>query len=829
MHDAAVERLSKIISETPDDDPEQRRGLFRKISFRHFHLRLAEGWFSFVLLTIVVYSVIWCFQAAHWIDHLGVLTLTAAVGLVSGTLAAKQTYIRRWGIHACAVSFGILLALWQTLEVVYSRNILTAVLIFLRECVAFLGGGTGDKTMLALWCVVLVGFLLAYVSAWLLYHTRSPWLLLVVNATVLIFTLNGTTSGFVVFLILFLVASLFLLLRFNLYTSIHRWQHQGLRYSDELSWDVMQAGIFVSIGIIIFSCILPATYANPLAAQIWSAQGNPLVVLQRTLGYPASNTSGVISPNHGNFSDSLTLGGNPNLTNDVVFKVQFASNPQYLSLVSYDTYTNQGWRIEDSDPTPYPVKANTAIYMAGSTTYLEKQTIQIVAAPGEQKPYLVGASDISSISMPANVLEGSGGVLAWLGTQNLVGGQQYTVTSSISSVDVATLQSVPMPVAAPTFDTTLHNLDVEPPLTAYNQQLVHDYTQIPASVTSRIHALAQSIVNDAHAHTMYDKAAALETYLRTHYRYSTNVRPPDNEDPTIWFLFDNQQRDGFCTYFASAMTLMARSLGIPARVVSGYTYGKASDGTYIVRGVDAHSWVQVDFAGYGWINFEPSASYNTFLRPLPDQYNGNVAGLDEQTGATPGVTANTRNYHQSLLEHDISQGSLSSTTSTQAQLLRYLWVLLPMAGILLLFGGLCLLLWWRSLFRHQSLTTQVYGRVCVLAHWSGLQHQATQTPYEYLRTVSHKALSTTEDIQALERLADLYVRERWADPESDEHPVHTGEIAELPQLWRAVQPRLFWYLLHHPVFFKRMLTSVLAPVKHRPKRYKEHKIVRDDV
>src|SRR5437763_4851413 len=116
MRDAAVERLVNIIS---DRRPNGRGGgngknaQPRKPTFR-IHLSLEEGWFSLFLLATVVYSTIWCVQAAGWVDHLNVLTLTTLVGLIVGVIAAKQQHIPPLAVHLLATVFGLLLAFWQT-------------------------------------------------------------------------------------------------------------------------------------------------------------------------------------------------------------------------------------------------------------------------------------------------------------------------------------------------------------------------------------------------------------------------------------------------------------------------------------------------------------------------------------------------------------------------------------------------------------------------------------------------------------------------------------------------------------------------------------------
>lgn len=113
MQDATIERLSKIIAEPrpSDGSPGKNRRWPRKSSL---HIGLAEGWFSLFLLATVVYSTIWCVQAAGWVDHLNILSLITLLGLAGGVLAAKQRRMPRLLVHVMAVALGILLALWQT-------------------------------------------------------------------------------------------------------------------------------------------------------------------------------------------------------------------------------------------------------------------------------------------------------------------------------------------------------------------------------------------------------------------------------------------------------------------------------------------------------------------------------------------------------------------------------------------------------------------------------------------------------------------------------------------------------------------------------------------
>lgn len=128
------------------------------------------------------------------------------------------------------------------------------------------------------------------------------------------------------------------------------------------------------------------------------------------------------------------------------------------------------------------------------------------------------------------------------------------------------------------------------------------YLQLPR-MDPRIAQLAQQVT--AGATNAYERASLLEEHLRTRYGYTLEM-PFTGDDPIAGFLFD--QRRGHCEYFASAMTILLRTLGIPARLVNGFLPGEYNDISelYVVRASDAHSWVEAYFPNYGWIPFDPT-------------------------------------------------------------------------------------------------------------------------------------------------------------------------------------------------------------------------------
>src|SRR5579863_5976292 len=341
MQDASVKRLSQLISEPRQDGSGNKKRLQPRGVLAH--IKLAEGWFSFFLLLTVVYSTIWSVQAAGWVDHLNILTLTTALGLLIGVIAAKQRLLPRLLVHPLAILFGLLLAFWQTAGADDGGNIMGLVNGIHQWIVLALAGGTSADDSIFLFFITALGFLLAYTSAWLLYRTRSPWLMILANAVVLLINLSNIDPGYIVFLVVFLVAALLLLLRFNLYESSTRWKRLGLRTSDDLGWEFMQAGAMLSIGILIVTWFLPWGYINDTASQIWSANNNPWVGIQDAWNRMFAVSGGFNPLNHGNFTDTLSLGGNPNLSDDIVFTLTSTDNGQYLQSLSFDAYNGRTW------------------------------------------------------------------------------------------------------------------------------------------------------------------------------------------------------------------------------------------------------------------------------------------------------------------------------------------------------------------------------------------------------------------------------------------------------------------------------------------------------
>jgi protein-glutamine gamma-glutamyltransferase len=130
------------------------------------------------------------------------------------------------------------------------------------------------------------------------------------------------------------------------------------------------------------------------------------------------------------------------------------------------------------------------------------------------------------------------------------------------------------------------------------------YLQLPAALDRRIPALALDIAPGGEPDVR--RARAIEDYLRLHYAYTLELPSHPVADPLANFLF--VRRKGHCEYFASAMTILLRTIGIPARLVTGFQSGIWNPLTdlQVIRASDAHSWVEAWLPGRGWMTFDPT-------------------------------------------------------------------------------------------------------------------------------------------------------------------------------------------------------------------------------
>jgi transglutaminase-like putative cysteine protease len=267
----------------------------------------------------------------------------------------------------------------------------------------------------------------------------------------------------------------------------------------------------------------------------------------------------------------------------------------------------------------------------------------------------------------------------------------------------------------------------------------------PPEVIAAIRKLALQVT--AGATNPYDKATAIETYLRTHYTYTLSPPSTFGQDPVDFFLFDSKK--GFCAFFASAMGDMLRSIGIPTRLVSGFGPGtfNVKRNLYEVRGEDAHTWVESYFPGYGWITFEPTPDgvYNPVLRGAQ----GETLCLRDANcnNPSPPPTTGPPPTHRPGVVDVPPGGSTGAGTGgfgihipDASTLTRIVGVLL---AVLLLFVAAA------ARYLRPRTVASVWKRTLMLARLAGAERRSGETPLELSRRLQSTFPEASESVGAL--------------------------------------------------------------------------------
>jgi hypothetical protein len=218
----------------------------------------------------------------------------------------------------------------------------------------------------------------------------------------------------------------------------------------------------------------------------------------------------------------------------------------------------------------------------------------------------------------------------------------------------------------------------------YKKQAAEIYTsntQLPEIVTPRVRQLATELTKDKD--NDYDKAKAIEEYLSNNYPYTLSPgNAPRKKDFVDYFLFEGKK--GYCTYYASAMTVLLRCVNIPARYVEGYMLPPESEnGIFKVTNQQAHAWVEVYFEGLGWIPFEPTSPFSS------NMYNDKILSASVSGGA---INSGSQDYMDMInryksnnegLDHDIGDFDTISVAKTNKPLI-ILIILSVIIGLLLI-------------------------------------------------------------------------------------------------------------------------------------------------
>ncbi len=315
------------------------------------------------------------------------------------------------------------------------------------------------------------------------------------------------------------------------------------------------------------------------------------------------------------------------------------------------------------------------------------------------------------------------------------------------------------------------------------------YLDLPPDLPQRVRDLALEITRDAP--TTYDKAVAIENYLRENYQYDLYPPPLEfGEDGVDKFLFESKR--GYSDYFASAMAVMLRTLGIPSRVAVGYTSGQLDEETnaYVIRDKDSHTWPEVFFTNVGWVEFEPSP-----IHPKRPRSDAPATGLDILVpGPTESVPPAEEQPPAPEEKREVPvPGRLPGGRGLfPAPLLEFGTPLgrdgLVFAIVLaVLSAGVWLL--WRQQFLVLRNADDAYLQLQRISAFLGLKVPSSQTPYEFAAMLSKLVPQVEKDVALI---CNGFVRRTYGRKR-----LSLQERFRVSRAWRRVRNSLLRELAQH--------------------------------
>ena len=746
----------------------------------------SEGWFVSLLLAIAMGCVVFSIIAANWVEHTSLLYVCGGVGLICGFGVAKIRSLPQAALHIFTFLIGSWLALYFTGYALHLPQ--SALLMNLRTLLQ-----TGVIPVLDakneanfLFYLSFLCFFLGYLGSWLVYHAHLPFLVVLAYTSIFLINLNYVKQDYVFLTVLFAGSLALLVARIQLVNQLTLWSGEGL-YTDH-SWlrilterFMRFATLFVVLALL-SSWMLPVMDQSPRGAALWNRLDNAWGNISHG-NFSFSDPQNLLRPYQAPlnfFGDKMSITGSVNLpAGKVLTYTSSEANPPYLEGYTFDNFDGHNWSSVASTSSQTE-SANSFLPQSNNSPYVKSVTTRVtmVAPPGGTHPYIFAPAEPlhfnRAVTIFSTQLQPVTG--AWVHQGPFSVNEQYEVTSNASTATTNQLSMIPLPMDD---SAGIWTQDIN-----YNA-ISNYYLQKPLLTPEA----ANQIMDTLHTWTRgttntYDEVHAIESHLRdqTQFTYSTSNPPvPDDIDAVSWLL---KTKRGYCTYYATAMAIMTRLLDIPSRVVIGFTPGHfdATQGTWEVDGSDAHSWVQVYFANYGWIDFDPTPGYAVSRVAQNSHPKSSGTTKKVTTSPTPVTPPASRRRNQTNL-----QETNTPTPSVPKNQIQGNPNLLIGVSLSLFVCILCALLymgfmyWWRNLYKDMPFVARMYWRFSRLASLVGLAPRQWQTPYEYSQMVGQKIHS---DPTPLWHLTELFVRERWAGPQST-----TKHEAE--QLWPHLRRLVF--------------------------------------
>ncbi len=743
----------------------------------------SEGWFAMVLLAISMACVVYSIVVANWVAHTAILFWSGAVGILAGLIISKIRWIPQLLLHISVCVAGYWLAVFLTSVV--------ALHIPWTQLMASLKGMlTGDiavalnanHEMNFLFYLSFLCFFLGYLGSWLVYHAHLPLLVVLAYCSILLINLNYSNTDHSHLILIFMGAQTLLVARLQLVNQLSLWSQNGL-YTDK-RWLVSItnrfmrfASLFVVLAMVL-SLVMPIFHQSQNGVVFWDDLDSIWSNVSHG-NFPLDNPQAFLQPYQPAttfFGDTLSITGSVNLPpGDVLSYKSSDKQPHYLEGFTYDYFDGHTW-FSRATQNQVHMRPQEMLPQEIAGSFNRQVTTEVtVLNPPQGRNYIFGPGSPASFNVPTQISVAAPQALpvSWEQQGSLTLNEHYKVVSLIPTASPQALAITPLPSERPEVWQSDDNY----------MTVSSFYLQKPRLSPLVEKTMKQWVENTPDA---YEAVKSLESHLSnsSSFTYSLRNDPvPASVDAATWLL---QTRKGYCTYYATTMVMMAREMGLPARMVNGFSPGNFNErsGLWTLTGADAHSWVQVYFPNFGWVDFDPTPGYSAGQAANQQIGKSQPTPLAQNKPLPVKTPVTAKPKPQDLQGQGTSGQGIQSKSLSDS--LGLVLMVLVLSGLLLAVGWLVAREWWRRLYPHATPISGLYWRICRVATLLGTAPSKSQTPYEYSHEMEKRF---QHDARPFSYLTDLYVKERWSPA------FRSLEEKQLALLWprlRAMLFRLLW-------------------------------------
>ena len=802
----------------PTEAPAPVRGLRRALAW--------DGWITLGLEAVVLLSTVWSIEQAQWVPAQPSLTLIALLGMAAAAGLERLRLHAVLGLTAGLVLVGLPVVFWQSAAALpgigWDARFGEMIARLTKWWDLALSGGISIDPLPFAVALALLTWALSFTSAWFLQRRLNMWWGILPAGFCLLTNLSYLTENYYGFFWTYLFAAMLIMTRTNVLRLQRGWRQQGIHVPSGMGLAfLMHAGWF-SLLVVGIAWVLPmqtATVGQMRAA--WETARAPWGDVESEVGRLFSSLPARKAVPLHTFGRAMPFRGAVDLGNEVAL-LAHADHAGYWRARVYDVYTSEGWLTGDrqtstlSQATPGSAQRSGPGYRARKTVTQGMElnfSTDALFAQGQPLeasiPVLVetapaGIYNISLVdntgnqNLPFDLRRLSGNLQQAALAQRFLtreevlrllppgvrlkevqeaGGYVTTIqiTRDAETTDVLGIRSPDRSVGPRRYDivssvsvASARELRAASP--AIPRWVSDRYLQLPSSLPDRVRRVAAEVARNAA--TPYDRAVAIETYLRTIPQAMDVAAPPPGADGVDHFLFTLNR--GYSDYHASTMVVLLRAAGVPARLAVGYATGQWDDQTkvYVVRERHAHAWPEVYFNGYGWVEFEPAPGHETFAR-------------GEQPEETMASDDTSMDFDEPFLEDELLSsldgGNLNDFRDNGGP-----WaVAARVTGVTLIVALLALAaMWlvWMLSFRGLRPAMATYEKMARLAGLSGLAPRVQETPSEYAEALTRVLPSQKDSIRTITRGFERSQYGKKALSDQDE--------AEINSAWRAIRSRL---------------------------------------